>query len=114
MAVLAKLRSYTTGRRALLPAALVLSAVSTLVGTAPYVLVWFIIRELFADGAGFSSGPVLLYAWWVAGTAIVGVVLYFAALSLSHLAAFQVEVNIRRYAIQKIVRMPLGFFEMRA
>jgi ATP-binding cassette, subfamily B, bacterial IrtA/YbtP len=111
MAVLAKLRSYMTGRRALLPAALVLSAVSTLVGTAPYVLVWFIIRELFADGAGFSSGSVLLYAWWVAGTAIAGVVLYFAALSLSHLAAFRVEVNIRRYAMQKIVRMPLGFFD---
>lgn len=91
MRVLAKLQSYMTGRRALLPAALVLSAVSTLVGTAPYVLVWFIIRELFADGAGVSSGSVLLYAWWVAGTALSGVVLYFAALSLSHLAAFRVE-----------------------
>jgi ATP-binding cassette, subfamily B, bacterial IrtA/YbtP len=45
--VLLKLQSYMTERRALLPAALVLSAVSTLVGTAPYVLIWFIIREVY-------------------------------------------------------------------
>jgi len=44
------------------------------------------------------------------GTAVASILLYFAALSFSHLAAFRVETNMRRQAMAKIVRMPLGFF----
>ncbi len=100
-----------TGRKGLLPASLVLSALSTLAGMVPYIIIWFIIRELFSAGTSASSSFVLGYAWWAVGSALVSVVLYFSALTLSHLAAFRVEVNMRRYAMQNIVRMPLGFFD---
>lgn len=99
-----------TGRKALLPASLVLSGVSTLAGMVPYIIIWFIIREVFTAGGDIPSSLIAGYAWWAAGAAVASVVLYFIALSLSHLAAFRVEVNMRRYAMEKIVRMPLGFF----
>jgi len=110
MTILSKLQAYMTGRKALLPASLVLSGVSTLAGMVPYVIIWFIIRELFTAGGNIPSSLIAGYAWWAAGAAVASVVLYFIALSLSHLAAFRVEVNMRRYAMEKIVRMPLGFF----
>ncbi len=110
MNTLQKLQTYMVGRKALLPAALILSAISTIAGMIPYILIWFIIRELFTAGANFSSGLIAFYAWWAVGTAIASILLYFAALSFSHLAAFRVETNMRRFAMQKIVRMPLGFF----
>jgi len=110
MNTLLKLQSYMTGRKALLPASLLLSGVSTLAGMVPYVIIWFIIRELFTAGGDIPSSLIAGYAWWAAGAAVASVVLYFIALSLSHLAAFRVEVNMRRYAMEKIVRMPLGFF----
>jgi ATP-binding cassette subfamily B protein len=111
MKILLQLQTYMTGRKALLPSALVLSALSTLTGMIPYILIWFIVREFFASGAQYSPTYISTCAWWAAGAAITSILLYFAALSLSHLAAFRVEANIRKYAMQKIVRMPLGFFE---
>jgi ATP-binding cassette subfamily B protein len=100
-----------TGRKALLPGALAVSALSTIAGMSPYIFIWFIVRELFNSGSAYSTSFVITCAWWAAGTAVGSVILYFIALSLSHLAAFRAEANIRKYAMQKIVRMPLGFFD---
>ena len=110
MNTLLKLQAYMTGRKALLPGALALSALSTIVGMAPYILLWFIIRELFTAGAAYSSSLMITYAWWAMGTAIGSILLYFCALALSHLAAFRVEANMRRQAMRNIVHLPLGFF----
>jgi ATP-binding cassette subfamily B protein len=112
MSTLKKLQQYASKRKTLFPLSMTLSAVSALVGMAPFVLIWLIVRELFETGGTISpSGHIITYAWWAAGSAIVGVVLYFSALMCSHLAAFRVESNLRREAMRKIVRMPLGFFD---
>ena len=99
-------------RKVLLPAAMLLSALSALAGMLPYILIWLIVRELLEYGEITSSGNVVTYAWWAAGMAVASIVLYFAALMSSHLAAFRVESNLRKEAIRQIVRMPLGFFDI--
>ena len=99
-------------RKVLLPAAMLLSALSALAGMLPYILIWLIVRELLEHGEITSSGNVVTYAWWVAGMAVASIVLYFAALMSSHLAAFRVESNLRKEAMRQIVRMPLGFFDI--
>ena len=101
-----------TGRKALMPGALALSAVSTLIGMLPYILIWLIVRELLNSETTYSYVLISTYAWWAVGTAIGSIILYFAALTFSHLAAFRVETNIRKEAMQKIVHMPLGFFDV--
>lgn len=98
-------------RKALLPIAMALSALSALAGMIPYILIWLIVKELFETGGISPTGQVITYAWWAAGSAIGSVILYFGALMSSHLAAFRVESNMRREAMKKIVRMPLGFFD---
>ena len=99
-------------RKVLLPAAMLLSALSALAGMLPYILIWLIVRELLEYREITSSGNVVTYAWWAAGMAVASIVLYFAALMSSHLAAFRVESNLRKEAMRQIVRMPLGFFDI--
>ena len=117
MNTLKKLQSYAGNRKALFPGSMALSALAALSGLLPYIIIWLIVRELFeAGGAADGSGGELMQriislAWWAVGAAVGSVVIYFAALSASHLAAFRVESNIRREAMRKIVAMPLGFFD---
>lgn len=111
MNTLLKLQTYMTGRKALLPGAFIMSALSALAGMSPYIFIWLIVRELFTAGSGYSDSFVNTCAWWAAGTAVGSVALYFIALSLSHLAAFRAEANIRKYAMKRIIGMPLGFFD---
>ena len=99
-------------RKVLLPAAMLLSALSALAGMLPYILIWLIVRELLEHGEITSSGNVVTYAWWAAGMAVASIVLYFAALMSSHLAAFRVESNLRKEAMRQIVHMSLGFFDI--
>lgn len=97
-------------RRILFPLSLILSALSALAGLVPYILIWLIVKELLVpDTVGDTD--MMVYAWWAAGLAIGSVVLYFVALMASHLAAFRVESNIRRDAMERVVAMPLGFFD---
>lgn len=112
MSILNKLQQYAGKRKILFPLSMVISAISALAGMLPFIFIWLIVRELFETGGLISSsGNIIMYAWWAAGSAIAGVILYFAALMLSHLAAFKVESNLRYEAMKKIVRMPLGFFD---
>jgi len=110
MNTLKKLQSYMGRRKALLPLSMALSALSALAGMLPYILIWVIVKELF-ESNGLITPDITSYAWAAAGCAIAGVLLYFAALMSSHLAAFRVESNLRREAMRKIVHMPLGFFD---
>lgn len=112
MSTLKKLQHYAGKRKALFPLSMILSAISALAGMLPFILIWLIVKELFETGGNFtSSGNIITYAWWAAGSAIASVILYFMALMSSHLAAFKVESNLRREAMRKIVHMPLGFFD---
>lgn len=111
MNTLLKLQNYANGRKFLLPLSLFLSAISSLAGMLPYIFIWFIIRELFHVEGDYSQVGINSYAWWAVGTAVGSVITYFIALTLSHLAAFRVEATMRWRAMQKIIHMPLGFFD---
>lgn len=111
MNTLKRLQHYMGNRKVLLPISMFLSALSALAGLLPFILIWLIVRELLSTGGTLVSGNVITYAWWAAGLAVAGVLLYFTALMASHLAAFRVESNLRREAMRRIARMPLGFFD---
>lgn len=111
MNTLKRLQHYMGNRKILLPISMFLSALSALAGLLPFILIWLIVRELLSTGGTLVSGNVITYAWWAAGLAVAGVSLYFTALMASHLAAFRVESNLRREAMRRIARMPLGFFD---
>jgi ATP-binding cassette subfamily B protein len=74
----------------------------------PYVFIWLIIRELFGEN---NYSKINTYSLYAVLSAVLGIAIYFLALSLSHLAAFRAEVEIRRKSMKTILQMPLGFLD---
>ncbi|MDD3739119.1 MAG: ABC transporter ATP-binding protein [Lentimicrobiaceae bacterium] len=114
MNTLKRFKIYMGKRKILLPISLVLSALNGLLALVPAVLVWFIVRTLILSDGSPEGTAVNQYAWWAFAAAVFSVLLYFVVLMLSHLAAFRVECNLRTTAVNRLLRMPLGFFDSKA
>ena len=111
MSVFKRLTPYMQSRKILFPFALLFSALSAIAGMIPFIYVWFIVRELFTATGNISYDMVKHYAIIAIIFSAASVLLYFAALVCSHLVAFRVEGNIRRFTIKKLLMLPLGFFD---
>ncbi|WP_347489068.1 ABC transporter ATP-binding protein [Desulfoscipio sp. XC116] len=109
--VLKRFTPYMGKKKVLLPLSLVLSGVSAVLNIVPFVLVWFITREILSATQAINVSNVGFYAWLAFASAIGGIVVYFCALMSSHLAAFRVEVGMQKAGMEKILSMPLGFFD---
>ncbi|GAB6975405.1 ABC transporter ATP-binding protein [Prevotella falsenii] len=109
--ILKRLGAYMGGRRMLLPCSVVLSAVNGLLSLVPFVFLWLVVRTLFTADGNLADTPIWDYAIAAFVVSVANVLLYFAALMLSHLAAFRIETNMRRTAMQRLMRVPLGFFD---
>lgn len=108
---LSVLMDYAGRRRVLTYLSWVLSAVSALTALVPFVFVWLIVREvIYADG-NFAAvqGSLSVYGWWAVGSALISMLVYFAALMCSHVAAFRVACNMRKKAMRHIGTLPVGF-----
>ena len=111
MSVFKRLTPYMQSRKILYPFALLFSSLSSIAGIAPFIYVWLIVRELFADTGNISYDMVKHYALMAVIFSATSVLLYFSALVCSHLVAFRIEGNIRRITMKKLLRLPLGFFD---
>lgn len=109
--VLKRFKPYMGKKKSLLPLALVLSGVSAVLNILPFVLVWYITRDILSAPKSIDVSNVSYYAWLAFASAIGGIVVYFCALLSSHLAAFRVEVGMQKVGMKKIISMPLGFFD---
>lgn len=90
----------------------ILSAVSAIIALVPFWYIWKIIREVLAVAPNFSRAQDLTRNGWMAVLfSILSVLVYIAGLMCSHIAAFRVASNIRKAAMQHIVKLPLGFAE---
>ncbi|MCT4685900.1 ABC transporter ATP-binding protein [Vallitalea sp.] len=109
--ILKRFTPYMGKKKALLPLSLVLSGVSAGLNILPFVLVWFIVRDILSSPQSIDMSNVRFYAWIAFASAIGGIIVYFCALLSSHLAAFRVEVGMQKVGMEKIISMPLGFFD---
>lgn len=109
--ILKRFTPYMGKKKILIPIALILSGISAVLNIIPFVLVWYITRELLSSTQIVSISNVSFYAWLAFASAIGGVLLYFVALLSSHLAAFRVEVGMQKVGMERVMNMPLGFFD---
>ncbi len=112
--ILKRFSPYLGKKKLLLPLSLVLSGLSAVLNILPFVFVWYIARDILQSPLSISMESIGPFAWYAFGSAFAGILLYFAALMSSHLAAFQVEVEMQRTGMRKIISMPLGFFDQHA
>ncbi len=111
----AQLLDFAGERRGLTILGCALSAVAMAVNMVPYVCVWLVIRDLVAVAPNWTLATgVATYGWAAFGFAVAGIVVYFAALMCTHLAAFRTATNIRKRCMNHLSRTPLGYFDTHA
>ena len=111
MKTLKRLGAYMGGRKYLLPCSVALSAVNGLLSLVPFILLWLVVRTLLIAKGNLSDTPLIDYALWAFVISVANVLLYLLALMLSQLAAFRIETNMRRKAMQRLMRAPLGYLD---
>ncbi len=109
--ILKRFLPYMGEKKVLFPLALVCSGLAAILNTLPFVFIWLIIRSVLLSPADFSMHQITPLVWAAGGCAIGGIIVYFLALTFSHLAAFRVEVGLQKIGMEKILAMPLGFFD---
>ena len=111
----AVLLDYAGSRRGLTFLGLALSAVSMLLSLAPYICIWLAARDLIAVAPEWTQAKnVSGYSWIAFAFAVGGIVLYFAGLMCTHLAAFRTASNIRKRGVAHVMKAPLGYFDSNA
>lgn len=111
----AALLQYSGSRRKLTFLGLILSAISMLLSMAPYICIWLAARNLIAVAPEWTRAQsVMSYGWMAFAFAMGGIVLYFAGLMCTHLAAFRTASNIRKQGVARVMKAPLGYFDSNA
>lgn len=108
---LKRLGAYMEERKWLLPCSVGLSAVNGLLSLVPFILLWLVVRTLLTAQGDLADTSLWDYALAAFVVSVANILLYFLALMLSHLAAFRIEINMRRWAMEQLMRVPLGFFD---
>lgn len=106
---------YTGNFRGLLYSGLFLSAISMVLGMAPYICIWLVIRDLVSVAPNWTQATeIAQYGWMAFAFAVGGILIYFFALMCTHLAAFRTASNIRKRGMAHLMKTPLGFFDNNA
>ena len=112
---LVALLGYAGSHKCLTFLGLALSAVSMLLSMVPYICIWLAARDLIAVAPNWTQAEsVTRYGWLAFAFAVGGIVIYFAGLMCTHLAAFRTASNIRKQGVAHVMRAPLGFFDSNA
>lgn len=109
--ILKRFIPYMGNKKSLLPLSLVLSGISAVLNLVPFVLIWYITREILSVSNSINIDTIKYYSILAFLSAVGGIVVYFLALMSSHLAAFRVEVGMQKIGMEKLMSMPLGFFD---
>ena len=107
-----RLLSYAGKSRGLLPLSLILSGLSALVGFVPYIMVFFVMRDVISAVAAkeaVNAAALARYGLWAVGSAAAGFVLYYAALMLSHATAFSIQENLSVLMAESLAELPIGW-----
>ncbi len=112
---LVQLLDFAEERRSLTYLGCALSAISMLVGFGPYICIWFAARDLIAVAPNWGAATsIAAYGWQAFGLAIASILLYFAGLMCTHLAAFRCASNMRKRTADHLMHASLGYFDSHA
>ena len=109
---LSRLFEIAGQRKGLLILAGLLSAGSAVCMLVPYWAVYEILKELLSHGVNpaASDGTYMMRWGWIAfGGLVGGLVLLYAALMSSHVAAFRILYGLRVRLSEHIGKLPLGY-----
>ncbi|MDR1204245.1 MAG: ABC transporter ATP-binding protein, partial [Peptococcaceae bacterium] len=109
---MARLLELGARKKGLIVSSCALAVISVAVSFAPFVAIYYIIRELvvhFADLGALDTAYIVRLGWLAAGSAVAAILLNFLALMCSHLAAFKTQYELKLEYAAHIASLPLGF-----
>ena len=112
---LTRLLEFAGPYKRLTLAGCVLSAANAVLSVAMLVCVWFVVRDLVAvapDWAAARDAP--RYGLWALLFALAALIIYFGALTCTHVAAFRTATSMRKAALTHLSKVPLGYFSSRS
>lgn len=108
---LSKLMGYAGGHKKLTLLGCSLSGIAAVLGLVPYICVWLVARDVLSAYPDVTAAVgVVKWGWMAVWFAVGNIVVYFAALMCTHIAAFRTARNIRRTGVAHMMELPLGFF----
>jgi ATP-binding cassette subfamily B protein len=108
----ARLLELAMMKKALVVGSLILSVVAAVLSFVPYVSIYFIIIkiiEALPNVAGADAAYIIKWGWIAFAGAVGNILVYFAALMCSHLAAFGTLYKLKVDFASHLARVPLGF-----
>lgn len=108
--ILKRLMAYGGEKSFLLYIAIVMSAVSGVMVLMPMVYIHRIVNNLILNGM-VNFDYVKENSIYAAVFAVLGLFIYLIGLILSHIFAFEVEDNIIKTSVTKLINKPLGYFD---
>ena len=108
--ILKRLMLYGGKKSFLLYIAMVMSAVSGIIVLMPMVYIHRIVNNLILNGT-VNFDYVKENSIHAAAFAGIGLFIYLIGLILSHIFAFEVEDNIIKTSVTKLINKPLGYFD---
>ena len=106
------LMQYAEGHKYFTYASLILAAASAIIALVPFYKIWQIIKEILEVRPDYSEAVnISRYGWEAVGFALLGMIIYIAALMCSHKAAFRVQANMRISMMKHIMKLPLGYVD---
>lgn len=89
-----------------------LSGISSILVLVPFICIYKIAYEILKVLPKIEQASnIEQYGWYAVLFSILGIIVYFAALMCTHLAAFRTAKNMRSEDIHHMVKLPLGYFD---
>ncbi|WP_286949631.1 MULTISPECIES: ABC transporter ATP-binding protein [Flavobacteriaceae] len=102
-----RLLEIAGSRKNLLIASGALAVLHAILSLVPYVLIFYIIRELTRVPVDFSLTRNYIVQAVIA--AIISMVVLYISGILSHIAAYRILYELRKYIIDKVGKLPMGY-----
>ncbi len=109
--LLSRLYIFAGSYKYLTTLGMVLSGVSAVMALIPIVFIWEGVNEIILLYPNITLTDSLKSNAWLAVFSAIGAMLvYLIALMCTHIAAYRIAKNMRKTALNHIMRLPLGFF----
>nr|WP_237390842.1 ABC transporter ATP-binding protein [Chryseobacterium sp. KMC2] len=98
-------------RKGLLFVSGLLAVIHAFLSLVPYILVFYIIRELTRETVDFNRARTYIIYALIA--AVVSMLVFFISGILSHIAAYNILFELRRFIVDKVGKLPMGYLNNR-
>jgi len=102
----ARLLEIAGKRKGTLIASAFFAVIFAILSLVPYIIVFYIIQELTIETPGFSN--IKNYLIYATISAIIGVCFLYVSSMLSHIAAFNILFELRKFIAEKVGKLSMG------